>query len=100
MSIHEYLGHGQLGLNLTHDYPDGQGPTFQVDGFYNLKQLYHANSFKEVMQDKGDVDVSETDTDYRGLYQWISHLKSAHKKGYLDDKQIITLQEIGRPFQP
>lgn len=49
-ALHEYVGHGLLGLNLTHDYPEGQQPTFQVDGWENLKAIFEGGSFSEVVQ--------------------------------------------------
>lgn len=49
-ALHEYVGHGLLGLELTHDYPEGHQPIFQVDGWDNFKEIFKGESFSDVMQ--------------------------------------------------
>lgn len=46
-ALHEVVGHGLLGLQLTHDYPPGEGPKYQVDGWDNFKTIWESKSFQE-----------------------------------------------------
>ncbi len=46
-ALHEVVGHGYLGNRLTNTYAHGQGPSYQVVGWDNLKNLGGAHSFKQ-----------------------------------------------------
>ena len=45
VTLHEVVGHGMLGYDLTYRYGSNGNPTFQVDGWDNFKALGHSSSF-------------------------------------------------------
>lgn len=50
-AMHEIAGHGLLGLHLTHNYAEGEGPRYQVNGWDNLKAIGNADSFLEGLKE-------------------------------------------------
>src|ERR1700733_1495683 len=52
-AIHEVVGHGLIGMHLTHDYTADNSPTYQVDGWDNFKSIVNAPTFLEKMQGLG-----------------------------------------------
>lgn len=43
-AMHEVVGHGQLGMHLTCDYPQHTGPTYGIAGFEKCKAIGEASS--------------------------------------------------------
>jgi len=52
-AMHEVVGHGLLGLHLTHNYSEGNGPTYQVDGWDNLQAIWKADNFPDGLKEFG-----------------------------------------------
>lgn len=49
-ALHEHVGHGWLGYRLTYNYGPGEGPTFQVDGWDNFKQIFKAGTLSDTLK--------------------------------------------------
>lgn len=71
VGLHEVVGHGLLGFRLTHSYPQGKGPTYQVDGWDNLQAIGKAENAADGFKAFGDW-ITGKDTHGDGFAGWAS----------------------------